>query len=84
MLQLSYAPLWATLNDTGMKKIDLIGIVSNSALRKIENEDPVSLKVIGQLWRGWACLWNGSSSSETCDHICRLLSFSSYFGWVSS
>jgi DNA-binding Xre family transcriptional regulator len=52
MLQLSYAPLWATLNDTGMKKIDLIGIVSNSVLRKIENEDPVSLKVIGQLCEG--------------------------------
>ena len=84
MLQLSYAPLWATLNDTGMKKIDLIGIVSNSVLRKIENEDPVSLKVIGQLCEGLGVLWNGSSSSETCDHISRLLSFSSYLGWASS
>ena len=48
---ISYAPLWQTLKDRGLKKIDLVrlNIITPSALKKMEKTEPVSLNVIGKI-----------------------------------
>lgn len=54
MLQLSYDPLWKTLDDHGLHHVDLIrqGIITSAALKKLERDEPISLKVVGQLCEG--------------------------------
>ena len=54
MLQLSYDSLWKTLDDHGLHHVDLIrqGIITSAALKKLERDEPVSLKVVGQLCEG--------------------------------
>ena len=51
---ISYDPLWATLQSHDMKKIDLVrkGLVSPSALKKLQNHEPVSLNVVGTICVG--------------------------------
>ena len=48
---ISYAPLWQTLKDRGLKKIDLVrlNIITPSALKKMEKTEPVSLNAIGKI-----------------------------------
>ena len=54
ILQLSYDPLWKTLDDHGLHHVDLIrqGIITSAALKKLERDEPISLKVVGQLCEG--------------------------------
>ena len=54
MLQLSYDPLWKTLDDHGFHHVDLVrhGIITSAALKKLERDEPISLKVVGQLCEG--------------------------------
>ena len=54
MLQLSYDSLWKTLDDHGLHHVDLIrqGIITSAALKKLERDEAVSLKVVGQLCEG--------------------------------
>ena len=54
MLQLSYDPLWKTLAARGLHHVDLVrnGIITSAALKKLERDEPVSLKVVGQLCEG--------------------------------
>ena len=51
---ISYEPLWRTLQSRQMKKIDLVrkGLISPSALKKLQNHEPVSLNVIGSICVG--------------------------------
>ena len=51
---ISYEPLWRTLQSRDMKKIDLVrgGFVTSSALKKLQNHEPVSLNVIGRICIG--------------------------------
>ena len=51
---ISYEPLWRTLSTMNLKKIDLVknGIITQSALTKIQRGDPVSLNVIGKICVG--------------------------------
>ena len=48
---ISYEPLWRTLSARGMKKIDLVkkGYISASALKRMQQPEPVSLNVIGSI-----------------------------------
>ena len=48
---ISYAPLWQTLKDRGLKKIDLVrlNIITPAALKKMEKTEPVSLNAIGKI-----------------------------------
>ena len=54
MLQLSYDPLWKTLASRDLHHVDLVrnGIITSAALKKLERDEPVSLKVVGQLCEG--------------------------------
>lgn len=54
MLQLSYEPLWETLAAQGLYHVDLVrrGITTEAALKKLERDEPVSMKVVGQLCEG--------------------------------
>ena len=54
MLQLSYDPLWKTLATRDLLHVDLVrnGIITSAALKKLERDEPVSLKVVGQLCEG--------------------------------
>ena len=54
MLQLSYDPLWKTLATRDLHHVDLVrnGIITSAALKKLERDEPVSLKVVGQLCEG--------------------------------
>ena len=54
MLQLSYDPLWETLAQQNRLHVDLVrnGIITSAALKKLERDEPVSLKVVGQLCEG--------------------------------
>ena len=49
MLQLSYDPLWETLTTRGMKKVNLQSIISSAILKKLQNNEPVSLNVLMKL-----------------------------------
>ena len=51
---ISYEPLWRTLSARNMKKIDLVkrGLISSSALKKMQRPEPVSLNVVGQICVG--------------------------------
>ena len=46
MLQVSYEPLWETLSARDMKKVDLKTIITPTALKKLQNHEPVSLNVL--------------------------------------
>ena len=54
MLQLSYDPLWKTLASRDLHHVDIVrnGIITSAALKKLERDEPVSLKVVGQLCEG--------------------------------
>ena len=54
MLQLTYDPLWQTLTAQNLHHVDLVrnDIITAAALKKLERDDPVSLKVVGQLCEG--------------------------------
>ena len=54
MLQLSYDPLWETLVQRNLRHVDLVrnGIITSAALKKLERDEPISLKVVGQLCEG--------------------------------
>ena len=54
MLQLSYDPLWQTLAQQNRLHVDLVrnGIITSAALKKLERDEPISLKVVGQLCEG--------------------------------
>ena len=54
MLQLSYDPLWETLARQNLRHVDLVrnGIITSAALKKLERDEPISLKVVGQLCEG--------------------------------
>ena len=54
MLQLTYDPLWQTLTAQNLHHVDLVrnDIITAAALKKLERDDPVSLKVVGQLCGG--------------------------------
>jgi len=54
MLQLSYDPLWETLAQQNLLHVDLVrnGIITSAALKKLERDEPISLKVVGQLCEG--------------------------------
>ena len=46
MLQISYEPLWETLRERDMKKLELKEILSPAAMKKLQNVEPVSLNVL--------------------------------------
>lgn len=48
---ISYNPLWKTLIDKGMKKLDLLEIadISRGTLAKMGKNEPVNLKVIDKI-----------------------------------
>ena len=54
MLQLSYDPLWETLARQNLRHVDRVrnGIITSAALKKLERDEPISLKVVGQLCEG--------------------------------
>ena len=54
MLHLSYDPLWETLARQNLRHVDLVrnGIITSAALKKLERDEPISLKVVGQLCEG--------------------------------
>ena len=54
MLQLSYDPLWQTLTAQNLHHVDLVrnDIITAAALKKLERDEPISLKVVGQLCEG--------------------------------
>ena len=46
MLQITYEPLWETLKEQDMKKLELKAILSPAAMKKLQNVEPVSLNVL--------------------------------------
>ena len=54
---ISYKPLWHTLIDKGVKKMELVKMVgmSNSTLSKLNNDEPVALTVLERICLALDC-----------------------------
>lgn len=54
---ISYRPLWRTLADRRLKKMDLLEIadISRSTLAKLGKDEPVNLKVIDEICKNLKC-----------------------------
>lgn len=57
---ISYKPLWKTLIDRDLKKLDLLHIadISRGTLAKMGNNEPVNLKVIDKICMELGCAIN--------------------------
>lgn len=54
---ISYRPLWRTLADRRLKKMDLLDIadISRGTLAKLGKDEPVNLKVIDEICKNLKC-----------------------------